>query len=249
MNTIKILRYPYRALILFLSLMILMLSSVLLVYADPEEKEPAPGAWIEVVCPIVPEDFEGSVSIVVSDVETDESYTIDCLKANGFVGRKKLPYGKYFVDRIYTSDTFYYEGFTDLFSFELTEKMTAAKKIEIEVIKNNVPDDVFTMTPGSQSDTESVLGIPSEEVKDTENGEDTKATEMSASENKADTDQGSDTSIGNEEAQESDVSSDDSLTTKKVLQDIGISLLVTVVFVAVVALIVFFVRSRYFEEE
>lgn len=249
MNTMKNVRYPFRTLILLASLCILMLSSVFPVYADPTENELSSGAWVEVVCTTVPEDFEGSVSIVISDFQTNESYTVDCLKANGFIGRKKLPYGKYFVDWIYTSDTFYYEGFTDLYSFELTKEMSAAKKIEIEVIKNNVPDDVFTMTPGSPSNEDTFDDTLTDENIDSEKETVEKAPEISSMVDKAEPEQGTDTSTNSGDLEEGEASSGEPLTTKSVLRDIGISLLVTIVFVAVVASIVYFIRSKYFDEE
>lgn len=247
-NTIMKTRYPFRAFILFVSLYILILSSVLSVYADPDEKTSEGGAWVEVVCTIVPEDFEGSVSVVLSDVETDERYTIDCLKANAFVGRQKLPYGKYYVDWIYTSDTFYYEGFTDLYSFELTKEMAAAKKIEIEVIKNNVPDDVFTMVPGTQSDAEASVNNSTEEDRSPQEESDDQVPSTEPTVNNVMPEQGNDTST-DDELDENKASSEEPLTTKNVLRNIGISLFVTCVFIAIVALIVYFVRFRYFDEE
>lgn len=236
-----------RKFILFAILSILIFSSIGPVYADPDKKEAEAGGWIEAVCTAVPEDFEGSVSVMVSDVETDEVYTIDCLKANGFVGRKKLPYGKYFVDRIYTSDTFYYEGFTDLYSFELTKDMAAAQKIEVEVIKNNVPEGIFEMrqedvseeevSAETTTDPDSIVEEQSNDHNE-ENIPDTVVEEID-NENKNST---------NETLVE-DANPDDNFSTKRILRNIGISLLATVTFVGIIGLFVYLIRSRYYEEE
>lgn len=241
------LRPVIHKLILFMTLALLILSSTAPVYADPDKKEDASGGWIEAVCTVVPEGFEGSVSVMVSEAESDEVYTIDCLKANNFVGRKKLPYGKYFVDRIYTSDTFYYEGFTDLFSFELTKEMSAAQKIEIEVIQNNVPDGVFEMRQEDPSEKDSSNESEATlEKGEAEKQEDPKEDPSSAADLE---EEGSKVSENDDTKPQTEAEPDDSSTTKKALRNIGISLLATVGFVGIVALFVYLGRSYFYEEE
>lgn len=234
--------------ILLSILVVLILSSIAPVYANPDNNDAEAGGWIEAVCTVVPEGFEGSVSVMVSDIETDEVYTIDCLKANGFLGRMKLPYGKYFVDRIYTSDTFYYEGFTDLYSFELNKEMSAAQKIEIEVIRNNVPDDVFEMKQEEVLTEEISAEAPSV----SENAADEQSEEHKEEKTPSllieETDEEGSESSNEEPA--TDVNSDEgNSAVKKALRNIGISLLATVAFVGIVGLFVYLIRSRYYEEE
>lgn len=240
------LRLLTRKFILSFTLVLLIISSISPVYADPDNTEEASGGWIEAVCTVVPEGFEGSVSVMVSEAETDEVYTIDCLKANNFVGRKKLPYGKYFVDRIYTSDTFYYEGFTDLFSFELTKEMPAAQKIEIEVIQNNVPDDVFEMRQEDGSEEEISTEIDVSDAHVDKQPEDQKE-ELPP---KAALDEAGDEHLNDKNSVlAEDEQSEESSTTGKVMRNIGISLLATASFIGIVALFIYLIRSRFYEEE
>lgn len=249
MNKLLKLHYLVRTILLFVALFVLILFSIISVYAEPEKTETEPGGWIEAVCTVVPADFEGSVSVMVSDVETDESYTIDCLNVNGFVGRKKIPYGKYFVDRIYTSDTFYYEGFTDLYSFELTKDMAAAKKIEIEVIKNNVPDGVFAMMPGEVTNAEPVVDDEQSDVEASSKGSTTEKNTANDDVTSNEKELERENDVASNDSVNEEGSSDDQRTNVNVLRNLGISLLATVVFVAVISLLVCIARSRYYEEE
>lgn len=127
--------YLSASLALFFLLSICCFPSVSVVYA-------LPGAlvtgWVEVRCDPIPQDFSETATIVLSNTETEEYYTITCHKINEYIGRMELPVGKYRVEQTSTADNFAYEASTTVDTFEITAEMPAAQLITMNIVKHDV---------------------------------------------------------------------------------------------------------------
>lgn len=116
------------------ALMVCFLIPAPSVYALP----PAITGWVEVRCEPVPADFSDTATVVLSNVETGEYYTITCHGINEYIGRLELPAGKYQVEQTSTADNFAYEAFTKTTTFDITADMPAAQLITMEIVKHDV---------------------------------------------------------------------------------------------------------------
>lgn len=144
-----------------------VLSGALVVHANPT----VPSGWVEVRCSPVPADFQDTATVVLSNTETGEVYTITCYKVNDYIGRLQLPAGKYQVEQTTTADNFKYEALTSTISFDITADMPAAQLITLEIIKHDAVYTVPEQTPVSDPDTDTKEGPqpsqPSGETPDT----------------------------------------------------------------------------------
>ena len=105
------------------------------IYALPDDSVTG---WVEVRCNPIPQDFSETATVVLSNTETGEYYTITCHKINDYIGRMQLPAGKYRVEQTSTADNFEYEASTTVDSFEITAEMPAAQLITMSVVKHDV---------------------------------------------------------------------------------------------------------------
>ena len=167
---------PFRLAIFLMMLLFLSVCSFFsaaIVYALPMQAS----GWVEVKCEPVPEDFSDTATVVLSNTETGEYYTITCHKVNDYIGRLQLPVGQYQVEQTTTADNFAFEALTATRAFEITADMPAAQLITLQIIKHDAsftppaidspsvlpdeggssaPDDIL---PPAESDIE----IPAEE--------------------------------------------------------------------------------------
>lgn len=143
------------------------LSGALVAYANPT----APSGWVEVRCAPVPADFQDTATVVLSNTESGEVYTITCHKVNDYIGRLQLPAGKYQVEQTTTADNFKYEALTSTISFDITGDMPAAQLITLEIIKHDavyiVPEQKPVSDPDADTQKAPHLSQPSEETPDT----------------------------------------------------------------------------------
>lgn len=167
------------SLLLLFLLSICRFPSVSVVYALPNA---AATGWVEVRCDPIPKDFSDTATVVLSNTETGEYYTITCHRINDYIGRLELPAGKYQVEQTSTADNFAYEASTTIGSFEITAEMPAAQLITLNIIKHDVsyelpitdaekpttvPELVDSIT--SLDESEYVATPPTGNVQDTSN--------------------------------------------------------------------------------
>ena len=133
----KPLRVCFSAL-LALFLIFISIPSALAVPAEKPDAEPPgegafiedpEGAYVELVAE-VPEGFRGSVSAMLMNQETGKTYTITAFRVNFYSNSMQLPYGKYSVEQVYTSeDSMSYEAFIEEDEFELNSSYTLHAKV------------------------------------------------------------------------------------------------------------------------
>lgn len=119
-------------LMMFLSLSVCSILSSALVYALPMQSS----GWVEVKCDPIPKDFSTIATVILSNTETGEYYTITGHKVNDYIGRLQLPVGQYQVEQATTADNFAFEALTATRAFEITADMPAAQLITLQIIKH-----------------------------------------------------------------------------------------------------------------
>jgi len=127
------------SLLLLFLLSICRFPSVSVVHALPNA---GATGWVEVRCDPIPKDFSDTATVVLSNTETGEYYTITCHKINDYIGRLELPAGKYQVEQTSTADNFAYEASTTIDSFEITAEMPAAQLITLNIVKHDVSYEI-----------------------------------------------------------------------------------------------------------
>lgn len=133
----KPLRVCFAAL-LALFLIFISIPSVLAAPTDNPDTDPPgagtfiedpDGAYVELVVE-VPEGFRGSVSAMLMNQETGKTYTITAFRVNFYSNSMQLPYGKYSVEQVYTSeDGMTYEAFIEEDEFDLNANYTLHAKV------------------------------------------------------------------------------------------------------------------------
>ena len=243
-----------RLLVAILLFSIFIFSCMMPVYADPTEKEEPSGGWIEVKCDPVPEEFDGSVTVIISNDETDEEHTIQCLKENKYIGRLKLPFGKYHLERASSSNNFFYEATANLSRFEITKDMPAAQLIEVEVIRNEIPEEFLGIGSETLVDEEEASeeqdqeGAPSDtEVQEVLDAPDTEGSEQPSSEDVS-KGESSEEHTSKEPSLE-DVSVPKERSIAKTIRNIAISVFAMSIFVCIVGLVVYVIRNRLGEDD
>lgn len=119
---------PLRWFSVFLLAFVLLLSMILSVSAEQFIDDPS-GAFVELKVE-TPEDFRGSVSVILMNKETGKTYTITSYRVNFYSNSMQLPYGEYSVEQVYTSEnSMVYEAFIDEDSFNLSSNYTLHAKV------------------------------------------------------------------------------------------------------------------------
>lgn len=107
---------------------VLLLSMISSVSAEQFIDDPS-GAFVELKVE-TPEDFRGSVSVILMNKETGKTYTITSYRVNFYSNSMQLPYGEYSVEQVYTSEnSMVYEAFIDEDSFNLSSNYTLHAKV------------------------------------------------------------------------------------------------------------------------
>lgn len=119
---------PLRWFSVFLLAFVLLLSMISSVSAEQFIDDPS-GAFVELKVE-TPEDFRGSVSVILMNKETGKTYTITSYRVNFYSNSMQLPYGEYSVEQVYTSEnSMVYEAFIDEDSFNLSSNYTLHAKV------------------------------------------------------------------------------------------------------------------------
>lgn len=119
---------PLRWFSVFLLAFVLLLSMISSVSAEQFIDDPS-GAFVELKVE-TPEDFRGSVSVILMNKETGKTYTITSYRINFYSNSMQLPYGEYSVEQVYTSEnSMVYEAFIDEDSFNLSSNYTLHAKV------------------------------------------------------------------------------------------------------------------------
>lgn len=152
----------------------LMLSTA---YADPTESEgiasdeTTTGKFIEdptgaylTLSVDVPEGFRGSVSVTLENEETQEEYTVTAYRVNFYSNSISLPFGKYSISRVFTSeDKFLYPVHLDEYELDIQSNHTLHASVTYnetgaayvdgssEIDKEQIPS---SETTGEAGDTE-----------------------------------------------------------------------------------------------
>lgn len=112
----------------FLLVLVLLLSLTSNVFAEPFIGDPA-GAYVELKAE-VPDGFRGSISAMLMNKKTGETYTITSYYINYYSNSMQLPYAEYSIEQVYTSEnSMLYEAFIDEDSFNLTSNYTLHAKV------------------------------------------------------------------------------------------------------------------------
>lgn len=86
--------------------------------------------WIEIVCD-VPDDFHEPVTLVISEDETGEIYSVVCREINDYIGRAELPEGSFTIFQVIAADD--RPASCDISTFEISDHMRAAVGIKVTV--------------------------------------------------------------------------------------------------------------------
>lgn len=99
---------------------------------EGEEAQKEKTGWIEVTAE-VPEGFTSAVIATVIHSETQEEYDIQLLEANGYTGKRQVPYGEYIADQAFVPADIRYGGIPESATFQITGKETAAAHVNYVV--------------------------------------------------------------------------------------------------------------------
>lgn len=114
-----------RIISVFLMGVVMLLTFIPSVFADPDTSSDVPGdgsefGWIDLTAS-VPDDFSGSVFVQVWNVDEDSYHDIECFVLNDFKNSTQVPVGNYEVVAVNTSENpFLYYATCDVEEFELT---------------------------------------------------------------------------------------------------------------------------------
>jgi len=239
---------------------LILLSSVLPVFADPDDE----GGWIEVVCDPVPADYEGTITLDLRNMETNHEVSVVCLPGNDYVEREQLPYGKYEVMRVYTLDNFFYNAVCYINAFELTEDQKTAEEINISVTKYDIPEEMLgpyipkeegeedvSSEDAEEEDIGAATEDSSEEVEveaPADTSKDAEGEEPAAKEDPVEEDPAEEEAEEEPEDEEPEPVERET-STLKMLRNVVISLLFMVLFIAAVFGVVFFIRTRIADDD
>lgn len=134
---------PLRLFSVLLLTVVMLFSLIPNAYADPTDTEDTgtdftvtedfledpEGAYVELKAEI-PEGFRGSVSAMLKNEQTGETYTITAYRVNFYSNSMLLPYGEYSVEQVYTSESsMTYEAFIDEDGFNLSSNYTLHARV------------------------------------------------------------------------------------------------------------------------
>lgn len=197
--------------------------------------------WVDLQA-TVPKSFKGSVSVQLMHTGSGEVYTLTSYLLNDYCNSTQLPLGEYTIERAFTSeDSFLYEAFIDLDNFDLK----TSQPLDVTVKEN--PDGALILeelatkpeAPEVPNQSESETPTPSESVSEP-SSDASEPTEQASSEDPFETDEQPSASSS---ADTSNVSEEDGKFT--ILERIGMTIVATVIFVGIIFLIVYIVRSHY----
>lgn len=225
--------------VVFCTLIIGLFFPLAVVYALPDQDT----AWVEVQCTSVPKEFSSTATVVLSSTETGEYYTITCHKVNDYIGRLALPVGKYQVEHTSTADNFAYEATTTVDTFELKKDMPAAYLITVSVIKHDtsytVPEAEAPVAP-VPGDTEAVpeTAVPSTSDTPSQSQQNTVNSILDFLQNQGTDQDASDVTSDAENPDDADTS------VPSAMRSIFKAIVGTLIFVALVFVIAYFVRQH-----
>lgn len=230
---------------LLLALSLCCFSPAVPVYALPEQAT----GWVEVQCNPIPEDFSDTATVVFSNTETGEYYTVTCHKINDYVGRLKVPTGKYQVEQASTADNFTYEASTETSLFEITTDMPAAQLITLSVIKHDASYELPPAESESVSDLSSDTSTTDREQDESEGSDD-----PIASDTKEDSNSVLDWILQESSADDTESAEDnDTVQTEEDAEPISFDRVVlvilgTVLFIIIIMIIAFFARQYFIQD-
>lgn len=185
--------------------------------------------WVEVKA-TVPEGFDAAVIAMFTDSETYEEFTVQLLASNGYVGRKKLPYGTYTVNQAFVPTDVRYGGIPEADSFTLTGKESAAVPVLLNV------DILEVYGPSKDSEAEVVQPVP--DNKNPVLDEQPRDTDTSV------TQDGHDDATENEDPSVDEKSEVPETGVASLITRIVLSLFATGVFIGLVVLVVVYIQAR-----
>lgn len=138
---------------IFLVCVVLLLSFIPSVFADPDTSEDVPVTVEDVLAPeedvsgnvsnlgwidlsaTVPENFTGSVLVQIRNIADDSYYDIECFVLNNFRNGQQVPLGNYVIEVATTAEPFFYIVTCETEEFELTDSYS------LHVVVEEIPDD------------------------------------------------------------------------------------------------------------